>query len=54
MKKRWAAVLYAVLAAGFYACNAPFSKLLLEEVPPTFMAGFLYLGAGVGVGIMYA
>lgn len=29
------------------------SKLLLNNVAPTFMAAFLYLGAGLGVGIMY-
>ena len=46
-------VLYAVLAALFYAINIPCSKLLLNNVAPTFMAAFLYLGAGLGVGIMY-
>lgn len=46
-------VLFALLAAVFYAINTPFSKLLLTCIPPTFMASFLYLGAGVGVGIMY-
>ena len=33
--------------------NTPVSKFLLNNVTPTFMAAFLYLGAGVGVGIMY-
>lgn len=47
------AVTYALLAAVFYAINTPFSKVLLNVVPPTFMASFLYLGAGLGVGIMY-
>ncbi len=47
------AVLYAILAAVFYALNAPVSKLLLASVPATFMASFLYLGAGTGVGILY-
>jgi len=42
MKK---AVFFAVLAAVLYALNAPLSKLLLQNVPPTMMAGFLYLGA---------
>lgn len=49
-----AAVLCALMAAVFYALNTPFSKLLLQHVPPTFMAAFLYLGAGVGVGTLYA
>lgn len=47
------AVICALLAAVFYAVSVPFSKLLMAEVEPTFMASFLYLGAGVGVGIMY-
>lgn len=47
------ATLSALAAAVFYAINTPFSKVLLNEVPPTFMAAFLYLGAGAGVGILY-
>ena len=47
------AALYALLAAVFYAINTPFSKLLLADVPAVFMAAFLYIGAGFGVGIMY-
>lgn len=51
--KRVSAVVYALLAAVFYALNTPFSKILLNDVPATFMAAFLYMGAGLGVGIMY-
>ena len=47
------AVILAFLAAVFYAINTPVSKFLLNNVTPTFMAAFLYLGADVGVGIMY-
>ena len=39
----------AILAAGLYAINSPFSKLLLDYMPSTLMAGFLYLGAGIGM-----
>lgn len=39
----------AVLAAALYAVNSPFSKLLLDHMPPTLMAGFLYIGAGIGM-----
>ena len=45
-----AGILLAVLAAALYALNSPFSKLLLDYMPPTLMAGFLYLGAGLGMG----
>jgi Permeases of the drug/metabolite transporter (DMT) superfamily len=51
--KKLNAIIYAVFAALFYAINIPCSKLLLNNVAPTFMAAFLYLGAGLGVGIMY-
>lgn len=51
--KNIAAVLCALLAALFFAVNTPFSKVLLQNVPATFMAAFLYLGAGLGVGVMY-
>ena len=46
-------MIYALVAALFYAINVPCSKMLLENVAPTFMAAFLYIGAGIGVGIMY-
>ena len=46
------AIFYAVLAAALYALNSPLSKLLLNSVPPTMMAGFLYLGAGIGMALM--
>lgn len=42
----------AILAAALYALNAPFSKLLLDYVPSTLMAGLLYLGAGMGMAII--
>lgn len=42
-------IVFAILAASLYAINAPFSKILLEFMPPTLMAGFLYVGAGIGI-----
>lgn len=43
-------ILLAILAAALYSVNVPLSKLLLDYMPSTLMAGFLYLGAGVGMG----
>ena len=43
-------ILLAILAAAPYSVNVPLSKLLLDYMPSTLMAGFLYLGAGVGMG----
>ncbi len=42
-------IFLAILAAALYAINAPFSKMLLHYIPSTLMAGFLYLGAGLGM-----
>ena len=42
-------IVFAILAAALYSINAPFSKILLEFIPPTLMAGFLYVGAGIGI-----
>lgn len=43
------AVVFAVLAAVFYAVSSPLSKVLLEDVSPYLMAALLYLGAGIGM-----
>lgn len=53
MNKKILAIAFAVLAAVLYAINIPFSKLLLSSIAPTMMASYLYLGAGVGVGILF-
>lgn len=45
-------ILLAILAAALYAINSPFSKLLLDYVPSTLMAGLLYLGAGLGMAVI--
>lgn len=52
-KKKITAIILALTAAVFYAVNIPLSKILLESIAPTFMASFLYFGAGIGIGIMY-
>lgn len=46
------AITYALLAAVFYAVNVPLSKILLNHVGPTTMAALLYLGAGLGIGLL--
>ncbi len=43
-------IFLAILAAALYAINSPLSKLLLDYMPATLMAGVLYIGAGVGMG----
>ena len=51
-KKTTVGILLAILAAALYAVNSPFSKLLLDYMPSTLMAGFLYIGAGLGMGVV--
>lgn len=50
--KEYKAIFFAILAATLYAISSPVSKLLLKEVPPTLMAAFLYLGAGLGMFVV--
>lgn len=50
--KQRLAVGWALLAATLYAISTPVSKVLLKEIPATMMAAFLYLGAGIGMGII--
>ncbi len=45
-------IFLAILAAVLYAINAPFSKILLNYIEPTIMAGLLYIGAGLGMGVI--
>lgn len=49
MNKKIMAAAFAIFAAALYAINIPFSKMLIEHVDATMMAGLLYLGAGVGM-----
>lgn len=53
MNKKVLAIFFAILAAGLYAINIPFSKLLLNYIDPTMMASYLYLGAGLGIGAVF-
>ena len=46
------ALIYALLAATLFGLSAPLSKLLLDRVEPLPLASLLYLGAGLGVGLV--
>lgn len=47
------AIVFAILAAVLYAINIPISKLLLNYISPTLMAAYLYIGAGLGTGVLF-
>ena len=49
LTKRQYGILLALLGATLYAVNAPFSKIVLDYLPPILTAGFLYLGSGLGM-----
>ena len=46
------AILMALLAAALYGISSPIAKLLLLKIPPTLLAGLLYLGAGFGMALV--
>ena len=45
-------IFLAILAAALYALNSPLSKILLNYMPATLMAGFLYIGAGLSMCVI--
>lgn len=45
-------IFLAILAAALYALSSPLSKVLLNYMTSTLMAGFLYIGAGIGMGLI--
>lgn len=53
-KNEFISIFYAVLAALCYGISIPISKLLLENMPPVFMAALLYIGAGLGMLLIKA
>lgn len=46
-------VLFAILSAVLCSISTPFSKSVMGMIDPSFLAGFLYTGAGLGMGIIY-
>jgi drug/metabolite transporter (DMT)-like permease len=43
----------ALAAAVLFGASAPFAKLLLTDAAPQLLAGLLYLGSGLGLGIVW-
>lgn len=52
MKQRFYPFLQALLAALLFGASAPLAKILLGEMAAIPMAGFLYLGSGLGALIL--
>lgn len=49
----YASVSQAILAAFLFGMSAPFSKLILDIIPPLMLSSLLYFGAGIGMFIVY-
>ncbi len=45
-------VIHALAAAALFGASTPLAKWLLEGTSPWLLAGLLYLGSGVGLGIV--
>lgn len=45
-------VLYALLAAALFGASTPFAKLLIGNLSPVLLGGLLYLGSGLGLGVV--
>lgn len=45
-------VLFALAAAALFGASTPFAKLLVGDLSPILLAGLLYLGSGVGLGLV--
>lgn len=46
------AILAALAAAVLFGASTPFAKVLLGNTPPILLAGLLYLGSGIGLGVI--
>jgi drug/metabolite transporter (DMT)-like permease len=45
-------ILYAIGAAVLFGASTPLAKLLVGDVSPVLLGGLLYLGSGVGLGLV--
>ena len=44
-------IAYALLGAALFGASTPAAKLLVGEIGPVMLAGLLYAGSGVGLGL---
>jgi drug/metabolite transporter (DMT)-like permease len=46
-------ILFALTSALLFGASTPLAKLLLDTVDPWMLAGLLYLGSGLGLGMLW-
>jgi drug/metabolite transporter (DMT)-like permease len=51
MRPHWKGPALALAAAALFGASTPFSKILLRDLSPQWLAGLLYLGSGVGLAL---
>src|SRR4029077_101031 len=44
-------IAYALLGAALFGASTPIAKLLVGEIGPLTLAGLLYAGSGLGLGV---
>ena len=49
---RYSGPLLALASAALFGASTPVAKLLLGAIDPLMLAGLLYLGSGIGLGII--
>jgi len=49
-----AGIAYALLGAALFGASTPIAKLLVGEIGPLMLAGLLYAGSGLGLGLWLA
>ena len=47
-------IAYALLGAALFGASTPIAKLLVGEIEPVMLAGLLYAGSGLGLGLWLA
>lgn len=53
LTKRYSpAIAAALLAAALFGASTPLAKQLLRDLSPVLLAGLLYLGSGIGLGLI--
>lgn len=45
-------VIYALVAAALFGVSTPLAKQLLGDIHPVLLGGLLYLGSGIGLGVI--
>lgn len=44
-------IIYVIISATLFGVSAPLSKILVKDINPILLAGFLYLGAFIGLAL---